>query len=115
MPTRARASRWRRVVTTTKLRVALASSWFLVSATFLYAFVRAVQLELFPEANPATIIWSAHAGYFWRIWIVLYASGVVAFLVFRFSREHSEKLAKWLKNGVIVAAIAILIQGIFLP
>ncbi len=99
----------------TKLRVGLASAWFLVSATFLYAFVRGVQLVLFPEANPATIIWSAHAGYFWRIWIVLYASGAVGFLVFRFSREHSEQLAKWLKTGVIVAAVAIFVQGILLP
>jgi hypothetical protein len=99
----------------TKLRLALAASWFLVSSTFLYAFVRAVQKRLFPEANPATIIWSAHAGYFWRIWIVLYASGAVGFLVWRFSREHSEKLAKHLKNGVIVASVAILIQGIFIP
>ncbi|MEO7109441.1 MAG: hypothetical protein ABI183_03290 [Polyangiaceae bacterium] len=102
-------------MTALRLRLALASSWFLVSATFLYALVRGIQKILFPEANPATIIWSAHAGYFWRIWIVLYASGVVAFLVFRFSRAHSENLAKWLKAGVIVAAIAILIQGIFIP
>jgi hypothetical protein len=100
---------------TIRLRLALASSWFLVASTFLYAVVRGIQKILFPEANPATVIWSAHAGYFWRIWIVLYASGVVAFLVYRFSREHSESLAKWLKNGVIVAAVAILIQGIFLP
>jgi hypothetical protein len=98
-----------------RLRLGLASCWFLVSATFLYALVRGVQLILFREANPATIIWSAHAGYFWRIWIVLYASGVVGFLVFRFSEEHSENLAKWLKNGVIVAAVAILVQGVLLP
>ena len=100
---------------TSRLRIGLAVSWSLVSATFLYALVRGVQLILFPEANPATIIWSAHAGYFWRIWIVIYASGTVGFLVYRFSREHSEKLAKWLKTGVIVAAIAIAIQGILLP
>jgi hypothetical protein len=111
MPARPGASR----MIPLRLRLALSSCWFLVSATFLYALVRGVQLILFPEANPATIIWSAHAGYFWRIWIVLYASGVVGFLAFRFSREHSESLAKWLKNGVIVAAVAIFIQGIFIP
>jgi hypothetical protein len=103
------------MIVTTKLRLALAGSWFFVSSTFLYALVRAIQKKLFPEANPATVIWSAHAGYFWRIWIVLYASGVVAFSVFQFSREHSEELAKWLKTGVIVAAVAIAIQGILLP
>jgi len=103
------------MIATTKLRVGLAVSWSLIAATFLYALVRAAQLILFPEANPATIIWSAHAGYFWRIWIVIYASGTVGFLVWRLSREHSEVIAKHLKNGVIVAAVAIALQGILLP
>ena len=103
------------IIASTKLRLALALSWSLVSSTFLYGVVRGIQKRLFPEANPATVIWSAHAGYFWRIWIVLYASGTVGFLVWYFSREHSENLAKHLKNGVIVAAITIAVQGILLP
>jgi hypothetical protein len=116
MPARASASRMTDLaMASTKLRLALAVSWSLVAATFLYALVRGVQLVLFPEANPATVIWSAHAGYFWRMWIVIYASGTVGFLVWRFAREHSEDLAKHLKNGVIGAAVAILIQGMLLP
>lgn len=102
-------------MTPLRLRVALASCWFFVSATFLYAFVRGIQKILFREANPATVIWSAHAGYFWRIWIVLYASGVVGILVFRFASNHAENLAKWLKTGVIVATVAIFVQGILIP
>ena len=98
-----------------QLRLALAMCWSLVSATFLYGAVRAVQMVLFPEANPAAVIWSAHAGYFWRIWIVLYASGTVGFLVFRFAREHSASLAKHLKNAAIVASLVILAQGILIP
>ena len=98
-----------------RARVSLAVAWALVSATFFYALVRGIQARLFPEANPATVIWSAHAGYFWRIWIVLYGSGVVGFLVFYFTKTHSEKLAKWLKNGAIVAAVAIAIQALLLP
>ena len=103
------------IIAPLELRLALAVCWSLVSATFLYAFVRTVQMKLFPEANPATVIWSAHAGYFWRIWIVLYASGTVGFLVFRFARDHAPMLAKWLKNGVIVASVAIALQGLFIP
>lgn len=98
-----------------RLRLCLGSAWALVSATFLYALVRGIQAWLFPEANPATIIWSAHAGYFWRIWIVLYGSGVVGFLTFHFAKTKSEKLTKWLKNGVIVAAIALALQALVLP
>ncbi|MGH7280706.1 MAG: hypothetical protein ACRELY_04220 [Polyangiaceae bacterium] len=98
-----------------RLRLCLGFAWALVSATFFYGLVRGIQAWLFPEANPATIIWSAHAGYFWRIWIVLYGSGVVGFLAFYFASTQSEKLTKWLKNGVIVAAVTIAVQALLLP
>ena len=98
-----------------RVRLCLAAAWALVSATFFYALLRGIQAWLFPEANPATVIWSAHAGYFWRIWIVLYGSGVVGFLVFHFAKTRSDKLAKWLKNGAIIAAAAIALQALLLP
>ena len=98
-----------------RARLSLAIAWALVAATFFYALVRGIQAWLFPEANPATVIWSAHAGYFWRIWIVLYGSGVVGFVVFYFTKTQSEKLAKWLKNGAIVASVAIALQALLLP
>ncbi len=102
-------------MTAMRLRVCLGSAWALVSATFFYALLRGIQAWLFPEANPASVIWSAHAGYFWRIWIVIYGSGVVGFLAFYFAKTESEKLTKWLKNGVIVAAVALGLQALLLP
>lgn len=100
-----------------RVRLCLALAWSCVSSVTLYAIVRAVQARLFPEANPATVIWSAHAGYFWRIWIVTYTSGAIGFVTFWWSgtRAGSDRLARTLEKGVVVAAVAIALQGLFLP
>ena len=96
-------------------RLALAVAWALVLSVFSYGVLRVIQMRLFPEANPADVLYSAHAGYFWRIWIVVYTSGAAGFAVFHFAKTRSEWLTKHLKNGVIVAAMTIAIQSVFFP
>ncbi len=96
-------------------RLALAAAWALVVAVFSYGVLRVLQLRLFPEANPATIVYSAHAGYFWRIWIVLYTSGAAGFVVFWLAKTRSETVAKWLKTAVIISAATITLQSLLFP
>ena len=77
--------------------------------------MRIVQAHLFPEANPATIIWSAHAGYFWRAWTVAYAGAMGGFAAFAAARRSPVRAARALRGAVVVASLIILYQGLFVP
>ena len=94
-------------------RAAVAAIAGCIAAVFFYALLRGIQLALFPEANPATVIWSAHAGYFWRIWIVVYLAGMTGFLTY-LPRDPGS-VARFLVPGVTVAAVAIVLQAALAP
>jgi hypothetical protein len=89
--------------------------WGCVVAVFAYGALRGVQFVLFPEANPATVVWSAHAGYFWRVWCVLYAGGAAAFVAYVLARRDAERAARALLPGLAVASAIIIVQATFLP
>ena len=93
----------------------LAFVWGAVVTVGLYGVVRAIQFMAFPDPNPATIVWSAHAGYFWRIWCVAYAGGAVAFVAYVLARRDPERVARALLPAVTVAAVIIAAQGLLLP
>ena len=97
------------------IRASLAAIAACVTAVFLYAAVRGLQLVLFPDPNPATVIWSAHAGYFWRAWIVAYAGGMAAMVAWIFAGRDPARVARALVRALTFAALAIAIQGVFLP
>jgi hypothetical protein len=102
-------------MTASRLPALLAFVWASVVATFLYALLRGVQFVLYPEANPATVVWSAHSGYFWRMLIVGYAAGMTLFVAFALARRAPERAARWLLPALTVAAAAIALQAAFLP
>jgi hypothetical protein len=97
------------------VRLALAAMAACVTAVSLYALLRGVQFLLFREPNPATVIWSAHAGYFWRALIVSYAGGMGALVTWLVAGRAPEKVARALVHAVVVAAALILAQGVLLP
>lgn len=86
-----------------------------VTAVILYALLRGLQLILFSEPNPATVIWSAHAGYFWRVLIASYAGGMAAILTWLAADRAEERVARVLPAAVLIAAALILLQGLLLP
>ena len=96
-------------------RLVLAALSACVVAVLVYAATRAAQALFTPEPNPATIIWSAHAGYFWRAITSAYAAGAVAFAAFLHARARAEQLATWLVRGVRLAAWAIVLQAMLFP
>ena len=98
-----------------RVRLALALVWGLLAAVALYAVVRGVQYFAFPDPNPAIVVWSAHAGYFWRAWIVAYGGGFAAFIVFFASRSLAPKLAGALPAAVIASAALLAVQAIAFP
>jgi hypothetical protein len=86
-----------------------------LSAVGLYGVLRIVQAHLFPEANPATVIWSAHAGYYWRCLTVTYAGVMVGFLAYGAAKWSPEKVARTLVHALPVVVAVILYQGLMVP
>jgi len=96
-------------------RVGLAFVASCVSAVLFYGVLRVVQSRLFAEPNPATVIWSAHAGFYWRCWTVAYAGVMVGFLAYGASKDHADKVVRALVHGLTVAVAVIVLQGVLVP
>ena len=45
-----------------------AATWPVVKKGNTGGRVRAIQYFVYPDPDPATLVWSAHAGFFWRCW-----------------------------------------------
>ena len=97
------------------VRLGLGAMATSVAAVALYAVARALQLALVGEANPATVIWSAHAGFFWRAWTVLYAGGMAGFVAFLAAKRDPLRVARVLVRGLMVASGLLVLQSLFLP
>ena len=102
-------------MTSFAVRLGLGAMATAVVAVALYASVRTAQLVLFGEANPATVIWSAHAGFFWRAWTVLYAGGMAGFLAFLAAKRHPVRVARALLHALALAAALLVAQSLFIP
>jgi hypothetical protein len=98
-----------------RARLLLAFAGACVAAVALYALLRLVQALLFKEPNPATVIWSAHAGYLWRVWTVSYAGAMTGFATFAGAGKRLETVARVLLWGLAVATGLIVVQGILVP
>jgi hypothetical protein len=89
--------------------------WGCVVAVSAYAIVRAIQFVLYPDPNPATLVWSAHAGFFWRCWTCIYAGGTAAFIAFLLARGRPEAAVRGLAPAIAVSALLLALQTTFLP
>ena len=99
----------------TSVRVALAAVAACTTSVALYALLRIVQMLLFPEPDPALVLWSEHAGYFWRAWTALYAGGMAGFVAYVASARHAARTARVLATAVVASAVAIAAQGVLIP
>jgi hypothetical protein len=103
------------VTTSPRVRLALALAGACIATVGLYAVLRLVQALLYKEPNPATVIWSAHAGYFWRVWTVAYAGAMAGFATFAAAKKHEALVSRVLVVGLSVASGLIVLQGLFVP
>jgi hypothetical protein len=94
---------------------AIALGWGFAVAVAAYAVVRAIQFFLYPDPNPATLVWSAHSGFFWRVWTVGYAGGIAAFVAFPLALTRPDAAARTLASAVAVAAVMLALQTALLP
>lgn len=86
-----------------------------VFALALYPLLRVVSAVVSPEPNPATIIWSVHSGYFWRLWTVAYASAMAALVGGFAARRDPERVARLLARAVPYAVAALVAQALLWP
>jgi hypothetical protein len=86
----------------------------LEAAVVVYAVARVVEALLLPQPNPALVIASVHAGYFWRAWIAAFAGGFVALTVGLFARS-TDPLARAALRALPFAALLAVAQALLVP
>lgn len=86
----------------------------LESAVVFYALIRIIQALISNEPNPATVMQSAHAGFFWRSWIAAYGGGFVALAV-AFMARSTQRIVSFVTRTLPFAAALLAAQALLLP
>lgn len=98
-----------------RVRGALAVVGGCTAAMALNAIVRVGQALIFTEPDPALVIWSEHAGFFWRTWTVLYVGGMAALLTWMLAGRDAPRVAAVLASALPAAACLLAAQAILVP
>jgi hypothetical protein len=98
-----------------EVAVAASVAWGVVVAVSGYAVLRGIQFFVYPDPNPATLVWSAHSGFFWRCWTVGYAGCLASFIAFLALRNHPDRAARGLAPALAASAILLGLQSLVLP
>jgi hypothetical protein len=99
----------------TVLALSVALGWGCAVAVGAYAVVRGIQFFLYPDPNPATLVWSAHAGFFWRCWTCAYAGGLATFVAYLFARARPAGALRTLPGAIAVVTVLLALQTALLP
>ncbi|CAN5905287.1 hypothetical protein BH11MYX4_BH11MYX4_47200 [soil metagenome] len=97
------------------VRLGLAVVAAALAATALYALMRLGQKLLFPEPDPATVIWSEHAGYYWRALTAAYVGGMAGFATWLVSAQRADATGRALEKLLPYVVVALVAQGLLLP
>ena len=94
---------------------AVALAWGMASSVAAYALVRTVQFFVYPDPNPTTLVWSAHAGFFWRSWTCAYAGSLAGFVAYVPTRRNLAASVRALGPAVAIAGALIALQTAVFP
>lgn len=99
------------------VRLAIAAALGCALTLFVYAALRVIQAIWFPEPNPAVVIGSERAGYFWRLWMSAYVGGMGAIGAWfaAGAPRRAERCARALPAAIGAALAAIALQGALIP
>ncbi len=97
------------------VRLGLAVIAAALAATALYGLLRLGQKLLFAEADPATVIWSEHAGYFWRALTAGYVGGMMGVAVWFIAGRESGPTVRALAKALPFVVALITAQGLLVP
>lgn len=80
-----------------------------------YAILRVIQWRIYPEPDPALIVWSTRIAMFWRAGIGLYVAAMIAIPTYLFARRDVARMARIVMWLVPAFALIALVQGLFVP
>jgi hypothetical protein len=80
-----------------------------------YAALRVLERALFPEPNPAALIWSDQSAFVWRSAMALYLGGAGVFAGVGMALRAPRAAGRGILALVAVAVAAILAQGALCP
>jgi len=80
-----------------------------------YAAVRLVDVFLFPEPNPAVVIWTDRSRFLWRALIATYLGGAAVFGGYGMALRYPHDAHVWLKRVVFWAGGCLLVQAVLAP
>ena len=92
-------------------RLAVAFITACTAAIAAYALLRLGQYAFVAEANPADVMYSEHAAYFWRAWTAAYIGALVGFAAWRVPA----RVLAHLERAVVVAATLLALQSLLVP
>jgi hypothetical protein len=87
----------------------------LLSLVATYATLRAYDVFFRSEANPATIVWSAHIAMFWRLGVGAFVAGGLAPVFYLTARRDLASAVRVLAICVPIVGTLIAVQGALLP
>jgi len=96
-------------------RVALGVIAGALGAAAVYALLRIGQAALLGDTDPALIMYSEHAGYFWRAWTAAYAGGMIGFAASLLAHRDPPRVARLLAAVVPIVAALAAAQGVLVP
>lgn len=96
-------------------RFLLALSFGMTLAVISYVAVRMIDAALFPEPNPAIVIWSDRSRFIWRALIAAYLGGAGVFGGFGLASRTPDKAIDWLERSIIGSGIALIVQAVGFP
>ena len=86
-----------------------------LASMIVYALLRLQGAIWGHEPNPATLLFSLHAAYFWRAWTSAYAGAMVAIIVSFVARGREERAVRILSAWLVPSALVIFLQAILVP
>lgn len=96
------------------VRVACAAAFAFATSVLGYAWVRAVEAALFPQADPRAVVSVTQSGFFVRCAAALFAGGAGAFGGWLLARSPV-RAARVLGIGVAIGALALAAQTAVVP
>ena len=97
------------------MRILVATAVACAASVIAYAALRVAQAQWFPEPNPAIVVASVRAGYFWRLWAAGYLGGMVLVGLAFAGDAVRARAVRWLPALVVTAALASVLQAAVVP
>jgi len=87
----------------------------LAAAALAYVLLRLVESVFFPEPNPVVVIWTDRSRFGWRAMLAGYLGGAAVFGGHALAGRDAEAASLWLFRLVILGAVSLFLQGVFVP